>query len=87
MVFADKTANMYKMSKKEYAKLANHNTTKTYQNITKSTKKKIDKESKHFAKKLKLENKMEQDAYQSTYVILKDRKRTLRPIFYIDQLT
>ena len=78
MVFADKTANMYKMSKKEYAKLINHNATKTYQNITKSTKKKIDKESKHFAKKLKLENKMEQDAYRSTYVMLKDRKENFK---------
>ena len=57
-VFADKATNMYEMSKEEYAKLINDYVTKTYQKTTTSTKKKIDKETKHFAKKLKLENKM-----------------------------
>ena len=31
MVFADKTTNMYEMSKDEYTKLINDNVTKTYQ--------------------------------------------------------
>ena len=49
---------MYEMSKGEYAKLINDYVAKTYQKTTTSTKKKIDKETKHFAKKLRLENKM-----------------------------
>ena len=57
-VFADKATNMYEMSKEEYAKLINDYVAKTYQKTTTSTKKKIDKETKHFAKKLRLENKM-----------------------------
>ena len=57
-VFADKIANMCEMSKEEYAKLINDNVTKTYKKTTTSTKKKIDKETKHFTKKLRLENKM-----------------------------
>ena len=49
---------MYEMSKGEYAKLINDYVAKTYQKTTTSTKKKIDKETKHFTKKLRLENKM-----------------------------
>ena len=52
MVFADKTANVYEISKEEYAKLIN-DVSKKYQKTTPSTKKKIDKETKHFAKKTK----------------------------------
>ena len=40
MAFADKTANMYEMSKEEYAKFINDNVTKTYQKTIKSTIKK-----------------------------------------------
>lgn len=49
MVFADKTANKYKMSKEEYAKHLN-DVTKMYQKTTISTKTKVDK--------TKLENKI-----------------------------
>ena len=49
---------MCEMSNKEHAKLINDNVTKTYAKATTSTKKKMDKETKYFAKKLKLENKM-----------------------------
>ena len=73
MVFADKTA-----SKEKYARLINDNVTKTYQKTTTSSEKKIDKETKHFPKKLKLEKKMEQYAYQSAYVTLKDRKQNFK---------
>ena len=62
MVLADKTTNMYEMSKEDYVKIINGNVTKTYQKTTLSTKTKIDKETKNFAKKLKLEKKMEQYA-------------------------
>ena len=47
MVFADKTTNMYEMSKDEYTKLINDNVTKTYQKTTTSAKTKIDKGTKH----------------------------------------
>ena len=40
MAFADKTANMYEMSKEEYAKFIDDNVTKTYQKTIKSTIKK-----------------------------------------------
>ena len=65
---------MYEMSKEEYNKLINVNVTKTYRKTTTSTKNKIDKETKHFAKKLKLEEKMEQYADQSAYATLKDHE-------------
>ena len=73
MVFAEKTA-----SEEEYARLINDNLTKTYQKTTTFTEKKIDKETKHFPKKLKLKKKMEQYAYQSAYVTLKDRKQNFK---------
>ena len=72
MVIADKTVNMY-MWKEEYVKVINDNVTKTYLKVTTSTEK-IDKVTKHFPKKLKLENKMEQYVDQSAYVKLKDHK-------------
>ena len=77
-VFADKIANMCEMPKEEYAKLINKNATKTYQKTTTPTKKKIDKETERFAKKLRLEIKMEQYADQSAYVILKDHKKNFK---------
>ena len=58
---------MCEMSKEEYTK----------KTIT-STKKKIDKEIKHFAKQLKLENKMEQYADQPAYVTLKVYKENFK---------
>ena len=74
MVFADKTTNMYEISKEDYVKLINDNVTKIYQKTTLSTKTKIDKETRTFAKKLKLEKKMEQYADKPAYVTLKDHK-------------
>ena len=68
MVFAHKTVDICKMLKVECAKLINDNVTKTYQKTAASTKKKINKETKHFNKKLKLEMKMEQNSDQSAYV-------------------
>ena len=72
MVIADKTVNMY-MWKEEYVKVINDNVTKTYLKVTTSTEK-IDKVTKHFPKKVKLENKIEQYVDQSAYVKLKDHK-------------
>ena len=74
MVFGDKTTNMYEMSKEDYVKLINDNVTKTYLKTTLSTKTKINKETRTFAKKLKLEKKMEQYADKPAYVTLKDHK-------------
>ena len=69
---------MCEMSNKEYTKLINDNVTKTYAKATTSTKKKMDKETKYFAKKLKLENKMKRYADQSAYVTLKDHKEKFK---------
>ena len=77
MAFADKTANSYEILKEEYNKFINNNVTKTYQRMTTSTKKKIDKETKKFFAK-KLENKTEQYADQSAYVTLKDHKENFK---------
>ena len=61
------------MWKEEYVKVINDNVTKTYLKVRTSTEK-IDKVTKHFSKKLKLENKIEQYVDQSAYVKLKDHK-------------
>ena len=78
MLFADKITNMYEMSKDEYTKLINDKVTKTYQKTTTSTKTKIDKGTKHFAEKLKLEKKMEMYANQLAYLTLKDHKENFK---------
>ena len=61
------------MWKEAYVKVINDNVTKTYLKVTTSTEK-IDKVTKHFPKKVKLENKIEQYVDQSAYVKLKDHK-------------
>ena len=78
MVFASKTADMCKTSKEQCAKLINDNVIKMYQKLTASTKKKINKETKHLNKKLKQEKKMVQNSDQSAYVTLKDHKENFK---------
>ena len=70
LVFVDKSTNLYKMSGNEYKKLLNENITKTYR--------KLDKESKSFAKSLSLEKKMECFADRHTFITLKDHKDNFR---------
>ena len=75
MVFAEKTMNMYKMSKQEYAKLMN-DLTKTSQKWQ-QLKWKLAKKQ-HFPEKLKLKKKDRTIRWSLRYALLKDYKMTFK---------
>ena len=57
LVSADKTTNVYKMSKDTYRKMLTENITKTYKKADNEIIKDINKEAKKIAVNLKLEEK------------------------------
>lgn len=71
---ADKTTNMYKLSKTEYQKLLHENVTKDYKLSSKEELKSINKEAKTIATKLELEHKIECIAEKDAFITLKDHK-------------
>ena len=58
-VQADKTTNVYKLSKENYRKLLIENITKTYKIENENTVNKVDKEAKVIAEKLGMTDRME----------------------------
>ena len=74
LVFADKTTNLYDMTKEDYTKLLNNNVTKTYQKSVLSAKTEIDSEAKTIATSLNLQGKMECYAERLGFITLKDHK-------------
>ena len=52
LVFADKSTNIYEVSREHYDKLLHDSITQTYKRAIPGTKRKIDKESKQFAEHL-----------------------------------
>ena len=59
LVFADKSTNLYELSRDNYQKLLHGNITQTYKKAPKDAKGDIDRKTKSFAKTLKIEDRME----------------------------
>ena len=59
LVFADKSINLYELSRENYQKLLHDNITQTCKKAPKNAKQDIDKKTKSFAKTPKIEDKME----------------------------
>ena len=59
LAFAHKSTNLYELSKESYEKLLHDSITQTYKKSPVDAKRRIDRESKKFAKKLNLEDRME----------------------------
>ena len=78
LVFADKTTNLYSVSKETYQKLLNENITKNYKKTDESVKSDINKEAKCIAQKLKLDDRMEAYADRKAFITLKDHKENFR---------
>ena len=78
LVSADKTTNVYKMSKDTYRKMLTENITKTYKKADNEIIKDINKEAKKIAVNLKLEEKMESYADRNAFITLKDHKENFR---------
>ena len=78
LVFADKSTNLYGLSQDHYEKLLHDNITQTYQKTCCQTKKKIDRETRKFAKSLGLDERMECYSEQSVFITLKDHKANFK---------
>ena len=78
LAFADKSKNLYELSKESYEKLLHDNITQTYQKASVNAKRKIDRESKKFSKNLSLEEKMECYSDNHAYITLKDHEENFR---------
>ena len=77
-VFADKTNNLYEMSKENYNKLLHDNITKTYKKTDSSMKYKIDKEAANIAKSFHIQDRVERYAERKAFITLKDHKDNFR---------
>ena len=73
-VHADKSTNLYKVSKNLYEKMLNDNVTKTYMKARDNLKHEIDMEGKSVAYKLEIADRMEIFAEKEPFVTLKDHK-------------
>ena len=59
LVFANKSTNLYELSRDSYQKFFHDNITQTYKKAPKNAKRDIDRKTKSFAKTLKIEDRME----------------------------
>ena len=74
LVLADKSTNLYNVPREHYEKLLQDNITQTYKRASPGGKRKIDKESRQFAKHLGIDDRMECYFDQHAFLILKDHK-------------
>ena len=78
LVSADKSTNLYSMSKESYKKLLNENITKNNKKSCDEIKHTIDLEGKGIASKLELDDRMETYAEKEAFITLKDHKDNFR---------
>ena len=76
--FTDKSTNLYELPKENYKKLLHDSITQTHKKTPVNAKRKIDRESKKFAKNLSLEDRMECYSDNHAYITLKDHKESFR---------
>ena len=74
LMFADKSTNLYEVSKDDYSKVLNDNITKTYKKTHAGAKDVIDCEAKGIATTLGLCDRMDRFADSYAFVSLKDHK-------------
>lgn len=73
-VHADKSTNVYTLSKDSYEKMLSDNVTKTYKKATDGIKHDIDVEARDIARKLELDDRMDIYSEKEPFITLKDHK-------------
>lgn len=71
---ADKTTNLYKMSKDMYRKLVKDNTTAVYKKAHENTRREVDSEAYFIAADLELADRIDKIAEANAFVTIKDHK-------------
>ena len=74
LVFADKTNNIYELTKTEHERLLHDNITKTYKKAPTKLERSINLEAQNIAKKIKLDDRIESLAKTEAFITLKDHK-------------
>ena len=74
LVFADKTNNIYELSKSDHEKLLKDNITKTYKKAPQKLEQSINLEAKNISQKLDLDDRIECLAKTEAFITLKDHK-------------
>ena len=74
LTFADKTSNMYRLSKEEHEQLLTNAVTSTYKNANNSIKKKINMAGKQILKNNEILNRVEINGENNCFFTLKDHK-------------
>ena len=72
---ADKTSNLYKLTKEEYDQLLLNNITKMYKKANDKVVNQINNEAKEIADELELSDRINQLAGKNAYLTLKDHKK------------
>ena len=78
LVNADKTQNIYHVSKNDYFKLLDKNITKDYMKTNYETVKKVNIEAASIATNLELEDRIEQLSESKAFITLKDHKENFQ---------
>ena len=84
LTFADKTTNLYELSKDQYEKILTENITNSYKKSTEDVKLPINNEAKKISEEIGLANKMQTFTEKDAYMTLKATKRTLRTVQIVD---
>ena len=71
---ADKTSNMYRISKEQYNHLKDNAITSKYKKVNNKIKVKVDESGMKFAKKADVLSRMEKNGSNNCFVTLKDHK-------------
>ena len=74
LVFADKTNNIYELTKTEHDRLLHDNITKTYKKAPTKLERSINLEAQNIAKKIDLDDRIESLAKTEAFITLKDHK-------------
>ena len=77
-VFADKTSNLYEITKENYNKLLHGHITKTYKETDSSMKDKIAKEAANISKSFHIQDRAERYPERKAFITLKDRQGNFR---------
>ena len=74
LTFADKTSNVYKVTKEQYEKLLNNAITTSYKKVSKKTQDQIKNQGKNILKNKEVIKRMFVNGQQNCFITLKDHK-------------
>ena len=74
MTFADKTSNMYRLTKEQYDKLIMNSITSTYKKANSNIKKQINKAGKNLMRDKEVIKRMETNEEGNSFITIKDHK-------------